>query len=344
MAERESDPLVVLGGWESRLQGEGVDRNTPPSKETWAGHERPDKPCQPYCWLSDRRQSHRLRADASISEEPGAKKTARRDLCGGRRVTGVPTAMPAWRRCEIVTVVSGAASMGSKASTWELRPILWFASAYTVNIILHESAHAVAAYALGFPSTLFNFWVNPDLMRATMNERVAVGIAGPAFNLCFGTLCWLTYRRVRESAAAMPFAYLSAFGLSIFFGNLMSASFVGDFSDAAMVLDLPRTARHLASFEGALSVAAILFMVGRELRRWTPQHVGRLAAAFGIVVLPVLAGTALVVLVNQPMPMPVSFLAARAGEGAFWAFAGVGCFGQETVRPSSPTHVFSCVG
>ena len=115
-------------------------------------------------------------------------------------------------------------------------------------------------------------------------------------------------------------AYLSAFGLSIFFGNLMSASFVGDFSDAAMVLDVPRTARNLVSFAGALSVAAILFMVGRELRRWTPQHVDRLAAAISIVVLPVLAGTALVVLVNQPMPMPVSFLAARAGEGAFWAF------------------------
>ena len=152
----------------------------------------------------------------------------------------------------MVTVVSGAASMGSKTSTWELRPILWFASAYTVSIILHERAHAVAAYALGFPSMLFNFWVNPDLTRATMNERAAVGIAGPAFSLCFGTLCWLTYRRVRESAAAMPLAYLSAFGLSIFFGNLMSASFVGDFSDAAMVLDLPRTARHLASFAGAL--------------------------------------------------------------------------------------------
>jgi hypothetical protein len=57
----------------------------------------------------------------------------------------------------MVTVVSGATSMGSKISTWELRLIVWFASAYTVNIILHESAHAVAAYAVGFPSMLFNF-------------------------------------------------------------------------------------------------------------------------------------------------------------------------------------------
>ena len=41
MAERDPDPLRVLRGWESHLQGEGVDRNTPPSKETRAGHERP---------------------------------------------------------------------------------------------------------------------------------------------------------------------------------------------------------------------------------------------------------------------------------------------------------------
>ena len=82
MAERESDPLVVLGGWESHLQGEGVDRNTPPAKETWAGHERPDQPCQPHCWLSDRRQLDRLLADASISEEPGASKR-HAGICAG---------------------------------------------------------------------------------------------------------------------------------------------------------------------------------------------------------------------------------------------------------------------
>jgi len=211
-----------------------------------------------------------------------------------------------------------------KTSMWMLRPILWFASAYTINIILHETAHAVAAYALGFPSTLFNFWANPDLTRATMNQRAAVGIAGPAFSLCFGAVCWLTYRRVKESAAGMPLAYLSAFGLSMFFGNVMSVSFVGDFSNAAMVLNLPGAVRGVASVLGGISVAVILFVSGRELLRWTPQDVGRLAAALGVVALPALVGTMLVVLVNQPMPMPVSFLAARAGEGTFWAFAAVG--------------------
>lgn len=39
---RESDPLVVLGGRESRPQGEAVDRGSQPAKETGAGHDGPD--------------------------------------------------------------------------------------------------------------------------------------------------------------------------------------------------------------------------------------------------------------------------------------------------------------
>ena len=42
MTLRESDHLIVLGGRESRPQGEGGDGETEPSKETCAGHEGPE--------------------------------------------------------------------------------------------------------------------------------------------------------------------------------------------------------------------------------------------------------------------------------------------------------------
>lgn len=41
-AFRESDPLGVLGGRESRPQGEAVDRGSQPAQETGAGHDGPD--------------------------------------------------------------------------------------------------------------------------------------------------------------------------------------------------------------------------------------------------------------------------------------------------------------
>jgi hypothetical protein len=220
---------------------------------------------------------------------------------------------------------------------WPVRPILWFATAYTINLIFHEAAHAFTAYALGVDSTLFNFWVNLDLTHADVSTRAIIGITGPLFGLAFGFVCWFMYRRFHNSAAGIPLIYLSAFGLTMFFGNLMSASFVGDFSATATLLDLPMSVRYTASLVGAVCVAAILFVTGRELRRWAPRYLGRIAAALAMVASPVLAGTAFIILANQPMPMPGSFLAARAGEASFWIFglAGTLVGHQSSTAPST---------
>src|SRR5438094_843540 len=124
----------------------------------------------------------------------------------------------------------------SRATTsmWLLRPVVWFPTAYTIVIILHEASHAIAAVALGFPSTLFNFWVDHNFAGATAAQRAVVGAAGPTVSLMFGFACWLVYRKVKNSRAGLPFLYLAASGVTNFFGNLMSAAFVGDFSNAAV--------------------------------------------------------------------------------------------------------------
>ena len=44
---RESDHLIVLGGRESRPQGEGGDSETQSSQETCAGHAGPESTSQP---------------------------------------------------------------------------------------------------------------------------------------------------------------------------------------------------------------------------------------------------------------------------------------------------------
>ena len=139
------------------------------------------------------------------------------------------------------TYVSGSPAISSNGRimrTWLLRPVIWFPTAYTIMIIVHEGAHAVTAVALGFPSTLFNFWVNHQFTGVTLGERAIVGAAGPTVSLILGTVCWAIYRRVKHSTAGLPVLFLAAHGVSNFFGNLMSAAFVGDFSNAAIVLGL----------------------------------------------------------------------------------------------------------
>jgi hypothetical protein len=207
------------------------------------------------------------------------------------------------------------------AGTW-IRPTVWFFAAYTINQVFHETTHAATAYFLGLPSTLFNYHVSPDLTHATLNERALIGSAGPLFSLAVGVLCLFAYRRSKGTVAELPLLYCSAFGLCMFFGNIMSAGFVGDFSNAANALSVPVWMRFLATLIGLFSSAAVLFWVGRQLRQWIPAGEDPMIGVIRVIALPVLAGTAAVILVNQPMPE--LFIGARAGEASFWIFAGLG--------------------
>jgi hypothetical protein len=97
---------------------------------------------------------------------------------------------------------------------------------------------------------------------------------------------------------------------------------VGDFSRAAAALGLPMTVRYVMTVAGAVCVAAVHFWAGRELVQWTPAAVGRLSGTLGIVAVPVVLGTAAVILINQPMRG--TSVIARVAEAGFWLFAALG--------------------
>lgn len=208
--------------------------------------------------------------------------------------------------------------------SWVVRPVVWFAAASMITTILHEAAHAGTALMLGVRSTLFNYSASMDFTpeQAASHAPVVIRIAGPLFCLVFGALAWSLYRRARQSPAGLPLLYLSVFMLGTFFGNLMSAAFVGDFSAAAAALQLSMGVRRGIAVAGAVSVAALHFWAGRELGRRVPSHIGRVAGMLGIIAVPVILGMAVVMLVNQPMPR--ASVNARIAEAAFWLFAAVG--------------------
>jgi hypothetical protein len=203
---------------------------------------------------------------------------------------------------------------------------VWFPTAYTIVIIAHEGAHALSAVALGFPSTLFNFWVDHQFTGATVLQRAIVGAAGPVASLVLGVVAAIAYRVVRRPAAGVPLLLLAAHGVSNFFGNLMSAAFVGDFSNAARALGVPMPMRYGIALLGVTGVGVTLFMAGRELRRWTSPGTGRLIAVTGTTIVPMVLGTLFVIVINEPTPMGASFASARLSEGAFWIVAAIGAF------------------
>lgn len=231
-------------------------------------------------------------------------------------------------------VVSTTAAEPPAAHGWSacvFRPIILFATAYIIAAAVHEWSHALTAYALNVPSTLYHFGVNLERDRGTLIERAVIGIAGPLCSLAVGLAGWLAYRRARGARSELLLLYFAIFGVSTFFGNLMSAAFVGDFSRAAHALRLPAPARYAMSLVGLLSLCGLTFMAGAELRRLAPAGSRASHALVVMVVLPAVFGTAAATLAHLPMPSPLAL--ARLAEASFWIFGATGLLVSRS-RPS----------
>ena len=205
-----------------------------------------------------------------------------------------------------------------------LRPSLCFAVASMAVTILHEFTHACTAWSLGVASTLYGYFADLDLTpaQAATSLPVVIQVSGPLVCLVQGLLAGYTYLRTRNERARLMLLYLSVFGVGTFCGNLMSAAFIGDFSAAAIALGVPMRGRYAIATIGAVSLVTVHVLAGREIVRGAPLALSRLAAAFRLVAFPALLGTAVVILVNQPMP--AAFVTARLGESAFWLPAFIG--------------------
>ena len=81
---------------------------------------------------------------------------------------------------------------------WIFRPILWFTTASTIQVILHETAHALMAFALGVPNTVYQYWVDWPPGAATLRQEAIIRAWGPIFSLIAGFAFWLVYRRSRR--------------------------------------------------------------------------------------------------------------------------------------------------
>ena len=208
--------------------------------------------------------------------------------------------------------------------TWALRPLILFVASYTIIGILHESAHALTAWVLKVPFVLFHLYVRLEPGAGTLNQRAIIRATGPLFSFCVGLVCLLAYRQAKRTRAGLWLLYLGWFGVATLFGNLISTAFGGDFNGLAVAFQLPMSFRYGFSVTGAVLLCGYAFLMGRELRSWAPERVGTVQALIGLIAVPVIAGTALALLIY--LPMPLDFASARLAESSFWIFAALGLF------------------
>jgi len=161
----------------------------------------------------------------------------------------------------------------SAGSTWVAawRPTFLFVAAFAVNSTPHEFAHAVTAYLLGFSSTVFQMWVDPNTAGATPGQLAAIAAAGPIFSLTLGVFGWTLYRwRFRQRPSGLIFLMLAIVGIYAFLGPMSVAALGGDFNRTLTFLNWPKTAVIVVSGAGLVALPTFMFFMGRELVWWAP--------------------------------------------------------------------------
>src|ERR1700732_2534615 len=100
-------------------------------------------------------------------------------------------------------------------NAWGLacRPTLLFVAAYALSITPHEAVHALVAYLLGFNSTLFQMWVNPDAASASSTQLALIAAAGPIFSLTVGVISWLLYKQDKRRPSGLFFLMMALVGV-----------------------------------------------------------------------------------------------------------------------------------
>jgi len=211
------------------------------------------------------------------------------------------------------------------SSSWGVccRPTLLFVVAFALNVTPHEVVHAITSYLLGFNSTVFQMWVNPDSAEASPNQLAIIAVSGPLFSLLVGAVCLLLYqRRFRERPSGLAFLMMALVGIYSFLGPLAGAALGGDLHIAFTFLDIPRTVAYLASAIGFVLLPCFMYYIGRDLLRWAPRDFSRAKAVSCTTLAPWLLGTSLILLLYWPLPR--FLVGSTIGGSAFWVFAVLG--------------------
>ncbi|MGA3373985.1 MAG: hypothetical protein ABSC48_19760 [Terracidiphilus sp.] len=212
------------------------------------------------------------------------------------------------------------------------RPTFVFVAAFALSITPHEAVHAITGYLLGFSSTLFQMWVNPDTASATSGQLATIAAAGPIFSLTVGVICWVLYRwRFERRSSGLVFLMLAGVGIYSFLGPLADSAFGGDFHIAFAFLRISKAGFYLGSAAGLILLPSFMFLMGKELVRWAPREFYRVKAVACATIAPWLIGTLITLLVYWPLP---AFLVGSTIAGSvFWLFAVIGAaFGFSNSR------------
>jgi hypothetical protein len=211
-----------------------------------------------------------------------------------------------------------------------VRPTLLFVTGFALNATPHEAVHAATAYMLGFSSTLYQMWVNPDAAAATPRQLIAIAVAGPIFSLTLGLISFVLYRwRYSRRPSGLLFLMLAIIAFYIPLGG----SILGDIHLALRFGGASKLLMNAISIVAALMLSTMMYFMGKELCSWAPPWFSRSKAVLCTTVGPWLIGHVLITLVY--LPLPKFLIAPNLVGSAFWVFAVIGAILADRTIPAA---------
>ena len=175
---------------------------------------------------------------------------------------------------------------------------------------------------LGFSSTLYQMWVNPDAAAATPRQLIAIAVAGPIFSLTVGLIsCVLYRRRYSRKPSGLLFLMLAIVAFYLFLA-CRAAHIGGDIHLALRFGGASKLLMNVISIVAVLILSTMMYFMGKELSSWAPPWFSRSKAVLCTTVGPWLIGTVLITLVY--LPLPKFLIAPNFAGSVFWVFAVIG--------------------
>lgn len=194
-----------------------------------------------------------------------------------------------------------------------------YTAAFLLTVLLHETAHALMALAVGTHPVLYSSYVdNPPV---TAERQVLIALAGPGFSLAQGLALLAGARRGRGTGPGALFGlFLGVFGLINFLGYVMTGPFVpyGDIGQAEKTLNVPVAAAIGAAIAAAIALTIIVQRTAPLFMRFVPaagpEAVPAAAKAHkrpylrALLLWPWLLGSVLITAVAWPLPTLISLV------------------------------------
>ncbi|HSC54508.1 MAG TPA: hypothetical protein VLC98_12835 [Phnomibacter sp.] len=205
----------------------------------------------------------------------------------------------------------------SHAIKLSFKPTVLFFSANALSYPLHEMFHALTAYFLNVNSTLYHFYVDVDHARTSAYDNLLIAVAGPVLSFAFGLLFWTAYKKSKAASYKLIMFYAAIAGISIFFGNVFSTAFAGDFHTAATLLRFPSWLQIFVTLTGLVFLSVFMYRVGKEVLFFSFNNETTFKGMISsFLLMPWIVGTLLLIL--SFLPLPGFFITGMISSSIFW--------------------------